>query len=242
MKPNEHLLVQDLLPSYVDGLTCSETSEYVRAHLQTCAVCRASCEAMQHPLPPPPAPAAEVHYLKRLRGHIADNLIWVFFLVACVCGACLQSFVNVPPNYVHVEEMYRLSSGKLYVEVRVDPPYSAADLPFYQNSDVVGVDGGIELGFYTSILNCLVERVRGENASPTVYTYIFDPATSNLAAGEFRSLSYQWSTSYQNPIYHWQGEPLPPAPAEIEAQWNDYRGNNFAQWRKVLSQQFSAPQ
>lgn len=243
MKPNEHLLVQDLLPSYVDGLTCSDTSAYVKSHLETCAVCRASYEAMKHPCrPKTDNPPVEVDYLKRLRHHISNNLIWIFFLVACLFGVCLQTFVYVPASHVHVEELYRLSSGKLYAEIQVDPPYSAADFPFYHNADMVDVHGNIDLSFSTSFLNCLVEYARGKRASPAIYTYIFDPAANDLPAGDFLSLGYSWSTSYHQPVYFWQGEPLPPAPADVEAQWNDHRGSNFAQWRKELSHQFPTPQ
>ncbi len=242
MKPNEHLLVQDLLPSYVDGLTCSETSAYVQTHLQTCEVCRASCEAMQHPLPPPPAPPAEVRYLKRLRGYLAGNLIWVFLLVGCLFGFSLQSILSIPPESVHVETICRLSSGKIYAELSVDPPYSAADLPFRTNSDMVDINGNISLTFSTSLFNYLAECARGAQASPAVYTYIFDPAVYDLPQTDFLSLHYSKIFDSAPPTLLWQGELLPPAPAEIEAQWNDYRGNSLAQWRKVLSQQFAAPQ
>lgn len=37
---NEHKLVQDLFPSYIDELTTPETSEYIKEHLASCKECQ----------------------------------------------------------------------------------------------------------------------------------------------------------------------------------------------------------
>lgn len=42
-------IVQDLLPSYVDGLTSDVTNEAIRGHMETCDVCRNMKERMQEP-------------------------------------------------------------------------------------------------------------------------------------------------------------------------------------------------
>lgn len=243
MKPNEHLLVQDLLPSYVDGLTCTETADYVRAHLEVCAVCRASCEAMQRPCAPKPCePPPEVHYLKRLRGRLGgNNLVWIFLILAVTLGMLLQRFVPVPTAAVDVQRLYWLSSGKLYCEVTVAPPYSAADLPFRSQAAMVDVQGGISLSYSVSPLNWLVERGRGEEASPVTYTYVFDPAQYDLPAGGFTSLQCSWRAAYKNADIYWDGGPLPAAPPELDARWRDYQGNELAQWSKALSQRFDSP-
>ena len=40
-------IVQDLLPSYVDGLTSDETNEAVKDHLADCVSCRDMYERMK---------------------------------------------------------------------------------------------------------------------------------------------------------------------------------------------------
>lgn len=44
---NEHKLVVDLFPSYIDGLTSSETNLYIEEHLKTCENCKKVLEDMK---------------------------------------------------------------------------------------------------------------------------------------------------------------------------------------------------
>ena len=47
MKNNEHKLVQDLFPSYIDGLTSMETTQYIEEHLESCEECKKVLENMK---------------------------------------------------------------------------------------------------------------------------------------------------------------------------------------------------
>ena len=64
-------IVEDLLPSYVDGLTGEESTEAVRAHLDGCARCREKYRAMSAastgPAPEADAQNKEIDYLKGVR-------------------------------------------------------------------------------------------------------------------------------------------------------------------------------
>lgn len=40
MKNNNHKIVQDLFPSYIDGLTTSETNEFIEEHIESCEECK----------------------------------------------------------------------------------------------------------------------------------------------------------------------------------------------------------
>ena len=44
---NEHKLVQDLFPSYIDGLLALETKEFVEAHISSCEECKKVLEDMK---------------------------------------------------------------------------------------------------------------------------------------------------------------------------------------------------
>jgi len=47
MKGNEHKLVQDLIPNYIDGLTSLETTQYIEEHLTSCEDCKKILEDMK---------------------------------------------------------------------------------------------------------------------------------------------------------------------------------------------------
>lgn len=58
-------IVHDLLPSYVDGLTCEATNTAVRAHLASCPKCKQALADMQEPKCEDVI--AEIDYLKAVR-------------------------------------------------------------------------------------------------------------------------------------------------------------------------------
>ena len=47
MQYDEHKLVQDLFPSYIDGLTSMETTQYIEEHLESCEECKKVLENMK---------------------------------------------------------------------------------------------------------------------------------------------------------------------------------------------------
>ena len=54
------VIVQDLLPAYVDRMTKPETTSFVDAHLTDCESCRKVCRAMSGALPPEAVRAEEI--------------------------------------------------------------------------------------------------------------------------------------------------------------------------------------
>jgi len=63
-------IVQDLLPSYVDGLTCEYTSEAVRRHVETCPACAELLRRMEEPEHREELAGKEVDYLKKVRSRM----------------------------------------------------------------------------------------------------------------------------------------------------------------------------
>lgn len=79
-------IIRDLLPLYVDGVCCEETSAAVREHLETCSACRAMFENMRQAVPSPTVrgvPDEKAVYL-RLRQNIGNFLLVCVFAVAFV--------------------------------------------------------------------------------------------------------------------------------------------------------------
>ena len=102
-------IVQDLLPSYVDGLTSPVTNEAVAAHLEGCEACRAVHGRMT--APPPPEPAHEVDYLKKLkRRHRAVWLsaVGLFLLLALALFGTIR-FHAADPEVAYDERSQTVS-------------------------------------------------------------------------------------------------------------------------------------
>lgn len=81
-------VVRDLLPSYVDGLTCRTTNELVEGHVETCASCRAALDAMRAPEAEPEktGEVREINYLKKNKRRNRAVVLWSF------AGALLLAF------------------------------------------------------------------------------------------------------------------------------------------------------
>ena len=86
-------VVQDLLPSYADGLTSPVTGEAVEWHLENCAQCTHALEEMLAPAEVTPVKQREVNYLRRGQRQVVCRcivlaltavylaaLLWLFFL------------------------------------------------------------------------------------------------------------------------------------------------------------------
>lgn len=63
-------IVQDLLPSYVDGLTCEYTNQEVEAHVAECLECADLLKRMQAP-EAHVAVEAEVNYMKKIQNRMS---------------------------------------------------------------------------------------------------------------------------------------------------------------------------
>ena len=78
-------IVQDLLPSYVDGLTSNVTNEEIKSHIESCEICKNVLRRMQEPEPNQiePSQVAQIDYLKNTRKK-SNRVIVISFLTAVV--------------------------------------------------------------------------------------------------------------------------------------------------------------
>ena len=76
-------IVQDLLPSYADGVAGEESAEAVEEHVAACPACAAMLAEMKAPLPERETAVREVNYLKKVkrsrRKAVALALALLFF-------------------------------------------------------------------------------------------------------------------------------------------------------------------
>ncbi len=83
-------IVRDLLPSYVDGLTCEETNEAVEVHVEDCQECSEILKMMQAP-EEATVQVEEVDYLKKVRRSWIKRAI-IIGLVLMVCGVSALAY------------------------------------------------------------------------------------------------------------------------------------------------------
>ena len=96
-------VVRDLLPSYVEGLTCHETNEAVEAHLAACPACAALRADLTAPAREQAEQTREVDYLKRVKRRNKKRVLLAMLLTVAVLlsAAALKLFVIGTPAQAH---------------------------------------------------------------------------------------------------------------------------------------------
>lgn len=79
-------IVKDLLPNYIDGLTCEEVNMEIKKHLEECKGCRTIYKQMSLPVSRESIPEDEnIDFLKKLKGKIRE-ICGCHFLNLCGAG------------------------------------------------------------------------------------------------------------------------------------------------------------
>lgn len=86
-------IVKDLIPSYIDGLTSSESNHMIEEHLEKCTECREYVETMKTELASgeygeinKAQAKTEIRVFKKLRKRIFCAVIITAFIAALLCG------------------------------------------------------------------------------------------------------------------------------------------------------------
>lgn len=120
-------IINDLLPLYVDGLTCDETNRQIREHMESCEPCRGNFQRMKEAFAGEEsekrkADRQEIDYLKKLRKKGFKRILLgaVLAIVFVLMAAFLKLFViGYPSNayqitYVDVREQQLALGGSFY--------------------------------------------------------------------------------------------------------------------------------
>lgn len=120
-------IINDLLPLYVDGLTCDETNRQIREHMESCESCRGNFQRMKEAFAgeeseKQKADRQEIDYLKKLRKKGFKRILLgaVLAIVFVLMAAFLKLFViGYPSNayqitYVDVREQQLALGGSFY--------------------------------------------------------------------------------------------------------------------------------
>lgn len=159
-------LVQDLLPSYIDGVVSPETEADIREHLQECEVCRSLHATLSLPiknLTPPPSETKQIDFLKKIRKKTLTKLAVGFgLLLVLFAGLTYFMAIGSPVSkkdlqytaYVEGDE-WRLNlelTNGMSLLVRTEPIYGE------KNSDGIQPVVGILVNPYQLIPSPLLER------------------------------------------------------------------------------------
>lgn len=133
-------VVQDLLPSFAEGLTAPETNAAVEAHLAACGECKARLAAMASPQRAEETERREVDYLKALRRKgrrkVALGIFCTALLLLCALGAKLFLIGEEAGDGLSRSV---LSDGKTDLKLRVFTTDSAAAFCRWQVQEEDGV-------------------------------------------------------------------------------------------------------
>ena len=85
-------IVQDLLPNYIENLTCDETNEYIRNHIAKCPKCAKVLNNMEAEIEIEPLNQdKEIKYLKGIRKRV-KRTIAVVSLVIIITASCIIGY------------------------------------------------------------------------------------------------------------------------------------------------------
>lgn len=156
------VIVRDLLPSYVEGLTEEQTTAAVKEHLEACEDCRQRYETMSAGDAPSTTAAKEVDYLKqvRKRNHMKILIAAILAVVLVLTGVGAKVFLigwpcDARTISVRTElsedgkrlkyNLYNLNSAMAFTEITVhtDPavlkltPRQVLVSPLYRSGEYV---------------------------------------------------------------------------------------------------------
>ena len=138
-------IVQDLLPSYVDGLASEYTNQVVEEHVKSCVPCNQMLQRMQEPEKRGESAEKEVDYMKKVRKKmsrlIAVSLISIGMFLLGVLACCLIYERVVPKNY---QDVFVNDEVNYFI---VNHPASGSKITLgnYEAEDLKGM---LELGKY----------------------------------------------------------------------------------------------
>ena len=149
-------VVQDLLPSYVDGLTSDVSNQAVEQHMKTCESCRKLYSEMREPMngedvseindgqKADSQKSSEIDYLKKIRNKNRMRILAAVLIVVIAVGVGLWSKVYVVGQEVEQAEFVQanvaVEDHKVSVQgLLLDTTKGVSDVAFQEKDGIVTV-------------------------------------------------------------------------------------------------------
>ena len=144
-------VVQDLLPSYVDGLTSDVSNQAVEQHLKTCESCRKLYREMQEPMngenvsdinegqKADSKNLSEIDYLKKIRSKNRMRILAAVLIFAIAVGVGLWSKVYVIGQKVEQADVVVEDHNVSVQGLLLDTTKGVSDVAFQEKDGIVTV-------------------------------------------------------------------------------------------------------
>lgn len=121
MNKKDCKIIQDLLPSYSDGITSQETNNYIEDHLKNCVECRDTLKNMNKEieLNENIEQKEELKYLRGFKNRRNIIVVLSILFTICLCIGILLVRVPINPDRFNVEWMY-MSNNELNIYLNTD--------------------------------------------------------------------------------------------------------------------------
>ncbi len=151
-------MIEDILPNYIDCLTCDTTNKIVDDHLKQCQPCREKLKAMRCAIDEQTDITCEksadainfqgVDFLRKVKrkGTYKAAAFALLAVIGCAVMLYILSAV-VHPFAPKVQNVYRLNDGRIYFELKMSGKEAGVEYVSYYNfSDEAG-DYNLHLGY-----------------------------------------------------------------------------------------------
>ena len=151
MNKKDCKIIQDLLPSYSDGITSQETNNYIEDHLKNCVECRDTLKNMNKEieLNENIEQTKELKYLSGFKNRRNIIVVLSILFTICLCIGVLLVRVPLNPDRFNVEWMY-MSNNELNIYLNTDYSNIVVTGEVENNEErkevIIKVKGGIPNG------------------------------------------------------------------------------------------------
>ena len=151
MNKKDCKIIQDLLPSYSDGITSQETNNYIEDHLKNCVECRDTLKNMNKEieLNENIEQTKELKYLRGFKNRRNIIVVLSILFTICLCIGILLVRVPLNPDRFNVEWMY-MSNNELNIYLNTDYSNIVVTGKVENNEErkevIIKVKGGIPNG------------------------------------------------------------------------------------------------
>ena len=151
MNKKDCKIIQDLLPSYSDGITSQETNNYIEDHLKNCVECRDTLKNMNKEieLNENIEQTKELKYLRGFKNRRNIIVVLSILFTICLCIGILLVRVPLNPDRFNVEWMY-MSNNELNIYLNTDYSNIVVTGEVENNEErkevIIKVKGGIPNG------------------------------------------------------------------------------------------------
>lgn len=233
-------LIQELLPSYIDGITGDESTKMIAEHLQGCKNCSAKYEMMVHPeleeelAIPYNAEQEGVAFLKKIkrRQHVkVAAIVTIILLLAVAASYLLYGKINpLPVDKMSVSERYWLSNGSLYVKIKMEDTRFAElrTWAFGNYATAAAFEGAASGSLDTTTTDYsfgyrLLDLLKIHSSDKTGYLHLIVPVDHHSFNQETVNL---WGWGSDKVLVLWKnGDNVPIAPKDIDIEASSH--SNF---------------